>query len=207
MPPNNPVLCPGIDNVVAGMTMAYHLEKVPKKIALVRLSSDTVGYEKMKVKFASVLGEDIMKDKSKVVNLGEFSYVWSGENGDKLPEELNGSIVVTYASTRNLNDIGAFSEIDRIAAETGGVHISLNDGKYISPGDAYHYATQFSHCRATGTMALGSVGYTNAAQFAARAMGIQEAIDRIKKTKKGKAETLESDPGYIVQTGQAKKAA
>jgi len=208
MPPNNPVLCAGIDNVVAGMTMAYHLERGMGRIVLARLGAPDEQYAKMKGKFEAVLGPDAMSDTSRVADVGQLKVVYSsGKREERLPKEVIGSLVVTLSNTGNVWECGAVQELDTTLAETGGVHIALSTGENIYPEDAYRFARQFSHCRATGTMAVGSVGYTNAAQFAARAVQSEAGMVNVMGTKEKKARALTDPtqaPAYVVKNGETK---
>jgi len=202
MPPTNPVLCAGIDNVVAGMRMAYHIEKGFGKVVLAHFGVGDEAYAKFRGKFEGILGTETMEDPSKVVEVGRLFYARANE--DIIPDSVKGNLVVTLASYCDVRDIGAFSELDKILAKTGGVHISLNTGQNINPDGAYQFARQFSHCEATGTMAVGSVGYGNAAQFAGRAMGWEYAMEQITAARDDKAKKLKKH-SYIIQNGQTEQ--
>ena len=202
MPPTNPVLCAGIDNVVAGMRMAYHLEQGVGRVVLAHFGVGDDQYAKFRGKFEGILGEETMADPSKVVEVGRLFYVRTDR--DIIPEEVKGNLVVTLANARDVRDIGAFTELDKILAETGGVHISLNTGEHVGPDTASRYARQFAHCKATGTMAVGSVGYGNAAQFAGRAMGWEYAMKKIGAARDAKEAKLKKK-SYVIQGGQTQE--
>ncbi len=214
MPPNNPVLCVGIDNVVGAMNIAYALEKGVNGIVLAKMGSvPEESYAKMKGKLEAVLG-DAAADELKLLDVGELRYITSGKDGDKIPESVHGKLVIGVYHGTSPKNVGAFKELDRILAATGGVQILINDGlrsKDIAE-NALAYAREFDRLMATGTMAVGSPGYTNAAQFAAREMSAyaapswKEATGRVMEACKNKHDALMAAKGYVIEKGEVKQA-
>lgn len=207
MPPNNPVLCAGIDNVEAGIRMAYHLEKGVKGIVLAKLGPlgdnpiPDENYAKLKGKLDATLGR-FEGDVLRFTEVGEILH-------ESIPDEVKGNLVIGLYRGITPAD-SACVALDRILAESGGVQIVLNDGSHKGLANgALDYAKQFYGFKATGTMAVGSPGYTNAAQFAARAMGWELGLRNVLAAKRDKELALtdpEKAPTYVIKNGQTQKA-
>jgi phosphoribosylcarboxyaminoimidazole (NCAIR) mutase len=200
MPPNNPVICTGVNNVAAAMHIGYVLEtKQFDDVALVRLHYGChEGYERIKAKLDDLLGTD-ERGKPGYEEIGEVDYV-RGDN----PAVLSGRFVIGVYQHADLWNNAAFRIIDTLLLETGGLQIVVKEGAIK---DAFNYMDQFKNCEATGTVAVGSAGYTNAAQLAVRILGDEKGMQNIAEIKAKKVKSLEISPVYYVEKGEIREIA